>query len=122
LQRIGLDEAEAARMDLLQLRDGSAGAWVDFDGGDVGSVRCQQRARQTTRARTHFDDVTATEITCLPSDLGAEVFIEQKMLPERFFGGQAVAVDGVSEGGKHRRSIEEDSSFLKKRSKKLLAI
>src|SRR5689334_24169268 len=57
----------------------------------------EERARQPARPRTHFDDGHALEWAGCSRDARCEVEVEEKILPERSAGGQAVAADHLAQ-------------------------
>ena len=91
------DDVEPAgimRGDLLQRGDR---ALVALDRDDACGAERQQRAGQSARPGADLEHGDAGERTGRARDAGGQIEIEQKILSERFLGGEAVAANDLAQ-------------------------
>ena len=110
-QRVGFDQAQAARTGLRQFGDGDSGARVDFDGDDLLGGAVEQGAGQAAGARPDLDEVAPGEVAGLAGDMGDQVGVEQEVLAQAAAGVQAVAGNDVP---KRREGTKGGSNRVKR--------
>src|ERR1039458_3290912 len=91
-----LQPARIVRRYLLQCGDR---ALIALDGDDAPRPLSQQRARQAARPGTDLDDGRALKWAARASDARGQIEIEQEILAEGFFGGQAMPADHLPQWG-----------------------
>jgi len=100
--------------------DGGDGARVEFDGGDMGGLRVQQRAGEAAGAGANFNDVDAGEGFGVAGQAGEEMGVQQEMLAEGFVRFEVEDLDDVAQrragcgillGNDHGRLLAERGAW-----------
>src|SRR5689334_11122898 len=104
LQRIAGMNLEPPRISDCYVVERRQASVIAFNRNDLFRSFHQQRACQAAGAWADLDDGAFGDIACGARDLACQIEVEKKILPERFFRRQSVALDHIAERRKAVRS------------------
>ncbi len=95
-ERVAFDRAELAGVGVRQLGERGDAAGVALDRGHLRARR-EERAGEAAGAGADLQHLGAGEVARHRGDAGEELAVEEKVLPQRLAGGEAVTRDDLTQ-------------------------